>query len=197
MAQFLKRALQIWRACGGLAVVAGSTGCGCVTTEVARAMDEQLVRQNRANAEPAMEAAAQRFGGVLLPTEAEEFEMSPFCGLSGDPCLDEVEVDESSESVSRVRDARGRARLAIWVPVELRGYARLAQRPNGLLVLSPKVSRRVTDEKTCCECDRMLRAEPRTRAAFLVDEAASLQIVHVTVPMTLDVYKWKCKAIAV
>ncbi len=56
-------------------------GCGCVTTEAASAMDEQLLLRNQVSAEPSMKAAAQRVGAVLLSTEAEVFETSPLCGL--------------------------------------------------------------------------------------------------------------------
>jgi hypothetical protein len=80
-------------------------------------MDEQLALRNRANAEPDMQVAAQRFGAVLLASQAEEFEISPLCGLSWAPCLDEV---EDKGAFARVQDAQGKARLAIWVPVELR-----------------------------------------------------------------------------
>jgi len=61
-----------------------------------------------------MKAAAQRVGAVLLSAEAETFETSPLCGLSSNPCLEEVEFKGSA---SRVRDAQGAARRAIWVPV--------------------------------------------------------------------------------
>jgi|GEM_PF-4508175 len=160
-------------------------------------MDEQLVVRNRANAEPAMRAAANRMGAVLLPAEAEVFETTPLCGLSGDPCLEEVEVDEADESISHVRDAQGKARLAIWVPVELRRYVRLAQGQRGLLLLTPQLSRRVVDERTCCECDRMPRSVSRTQAAFLVDDVPGLRIARLTVPMTADWYHWECRASAV
>ena len=166
-------------------------GCGCVTTEAASAMDEQLLLRNLANAEPTMKAAAQRVGAVLLSAEAEAFETSPLCGLSSSPCLDEVEF---KGSLSRVRDAQGEARLAIWVPVELRRYARLARRSDQLFLLMPRVSRRVLDQKTCCECDGMLRAAGRVQAGFLVDEVPGVQLVTVDVPVTVDRYKWKCKA---
>jgi len=160
-------------------------------------MDEQLIVGNRANAEPAMRAAAHRMGALLLPAKAEEFETNPLCGLSGDRCLEEVEVDEADESISHVRDERGKARLAIWVPVELRHYVRLAQGPRGLLLLTPKLSHRLIDEKTYCECDRMPRPVMRTQAAFLVDDVPGLRIDRLTVPMTADWYHWICKAIAV
>ncbi|HEY0469989.1 MAG TPA: hypothetical protein VGC79_37640 [Polyangiaceae bacterium] len=156
-------------------------------------MDEQLLLRNRANAEPTMKAAAQRVGAVLLSAEAEAFETSPLCGLSSNPCLDEVEF---KGSFSRVRDARGEARLAIWVPVELRRYARLARRSDQLFLLMPRVSRRVIDQKTCCECDGMLRAAGRVQAGFLVDEVPGVQLVTVDVPVTVDRYQWKCKATA-
>jgi hypothetical protein len=76
-------------------------------------MDEQLLLRNQ----------AQRVGAVLLSAEAEVFETAPLCGLSLTPCLDEV---EPKGAFSRVRDAQGEARLAIWVPVELRRYTHLA-----------------------------------------------------------------------
>ena len=185
-------AAQLSRACGGLALVAAATGCGCVTTDAARAIDEQLVLRNRANAEQAMKAAARRSGAVLLPIEAEEFEMSPLCGLNGDPCLEEV---EANASFSRVRNAQGQARLAIWVPVELRRYARLAKGSNRLFLLTPKLSHRVIDEKTRCECDGMFNAVGRIEAAFLVDDMPGVEIITLNVPMTVDRYKWKCKVV--
>jgi hypothetical protein len=155
-------------------------------------MDKQLALRNRANAEPAMQVAARRFGAVLLASQAEEFETSPLCGLSWAPCLYEVE-DEGP--FSRVQDAQGKARLAIWVPVELKSYARLARRSGKFFLLLPKVSHRVLDAKTRCECDRMLRGASRNHAAFLVDEVPGAELVTVSVPMTVDRYDWKCESI--
>jgi hypothetical protein len=155
-------------------------------------MDEQLMLRNRANAEPTMKAAARRFSAVLLPAEAEEFELSPLCGLTGNLCLEEV---ESYGSFSRVRDAQGETRVAIGVPVELRRYARLAKGSERLFLLTPTLAPRVIDKKNCCQCEGMLQAQGRIRAAFLVDDVPGVQIDTLDVPMTAERYEWKCKVL--
>ena len=191
VAQLSKLAVELARVCGSLALAAAATGCGCVTMDAARAMDRQLVLRNRAQAEPAMKAAARFFGAVLQPAEAQTFEIAPLCeGYV--QCLD---VIESTGVFSRVRDSQGRPRLAIWVPAKLRRYVRLAQGSDRLLLLTPKVSHRVIAEKTCCECDGMPRSVVRSQAAFLVDEIPGVKIVTVNVPMIADENKWKCKVV--
>lgn len=190
--QFLKGAIEIRRALTTFAATAVATGCGCMTTDAGRTLDEQLVMRNRANAEPAMRDAARQVDAALLPAETQAFEMSPLCGLSGDPCLEEVEF---RGPFSRVRDTQGNAHLAIWVPAELRRYARLAKGRHRLVLLTPRLSERVIGERTSCECDGMYRAPARTQVAFLVDDTPGLEIVTLSVPMNVDRYEWRCEAI--
>ncbi len=118
--------------------------------------------------------------------------MSPLCGLTGDPCLEEV---ESYGSFSRVRDAQGETRVAIWVPVELRRYARIAKGSARLFLLTPTLSSRVIDKKDRCQCEGMPQAEGRIRAAFLVDDVPGVRIDTLDVPMTAERYEWKCKVL--
>jgi hypothetical protein len=60
------------------------------------------------------------------------------------------------------------------------------------VLLTPTLSPRAIDKKNRCQCEGMLQAEGRIRAAFLVDDVSGVRIDTLNVPMTEERYEWKC-----
>lgn len=85
----------------------------------------------------------------------------------------------------------------VVVPVANDGteeYTRLARRGDTLLVLVPRVSHRMVDEKSACECDRGLVFIPRTYRAFVLNDVRVSKLERIAIPVTEDYIRWECKA---
>jgi hypothetical protein len=178
-----------------------ANGCQpCLGNPAADALDADLRSKNRANAEPAMRAAAARAGAILLPDTPITLNFTPLCDSNqpesalGTPCAEEV----SSEGAAYHVRVQGKPRLAIVASSTDAYYARLARRGTTYFLLMPKISRRIQREKTKCDCDGMPRINLHLRSDsfFVLDDPAqpaAVDVQQINVPMTEDVIARKCR----
>jgi hypothetical protein len=190
-------------------------GCACLSAKQADAKREKLYASNRDRAEPAMRAAAEAQGAVLLPIEAsnlilpldcagEENEPEPPAGgVEHDACGFIARATHSC--INRTGDRRtfvlrhpgGSPKLVIPIAAEGWRYTRLARRGDTLFILRADITPHTVGRVTECECDGMPRVVCPTTYGFILDEVSNLQIKEVSVPMTDDTLDWSCRAWAV
>jgi hypothetical protein len=189
------------------------TGC-CLSRREADARLERLRADNWARAEPAMRAAAQARGAVLLPLELRELARPlPCAGESDQPeppsgaeheiCLlmaresHTCTASAADGSYLVLRQPGERPKLVIPVPAPNGPYTRVARRGDTVFILRPEISPRIVGHATQCECDGMPRVICPMVHGFVLDDVFVPHVEELSVPMTEDQWQWSCKAWAV
>jgi hypothetical protein len=187
-------------------------GCAghCLSGKEADLKQERLYTSSRDRAEPAMRAAAEAQGAVLLPIEASEIRLPLDCaGETNEPAPPAGGVEHHScglmarETHSCVkwagdrtfvlRHQGGKPQLVVAIAAEGWRYTRLARRGDTVFILRAQVMTHSVGRATECECDGMPRPACPTAYGFVLDEVSSLQIKELSVPMTADTIDWSCK----
>jgi len=147
-----------------------------------------------------MRSAAERHGATLLPDRLEELQIMALCRTDSErACV--IKATDNGRTY-RLRDERGRVRLAVPVGSHGRRTTRLARRGSKLLILVPLVTPGKVSSRAACECDGKPRIASATGfvvlgLSFIVDEMPSVDVEEVPVPVTEDEIEWKCNSWAV
>jgi hypothetical protein len=194
-----------------LGTLAGACGClsqRCLSQQQADAVRREFVSRNRARTEPAIRAALEERGAILLPVEATTVRLPAPCSLAGansltefaahDPRLKCLESGGSSKppadgQVIHLKGDQGKGWLAITVSPEHLAYARLARRGSRLIFVRPAITRRTVEDRTECECDAMPRVMIAETDAFLIEDVPEASLEVVDVPMVEEYVNWHCK----